>query len=161
MAAHPADLMSRIADYKSIGLDVFSDHRTGADKAVFSERCAANKGRIGPDGGPSFKNRFLVLSTPVYGASRIVYVGEHHARAEKDIVFANHAGINAHIVLDFDIAAEHYVWADDDVLSEVAAGADFSALHHVAEMPDFCSRSDFCSWVDDSSWMKVFMQSWV
>ena len=89
------------------------------------------------------------LAAAVDRTARIGYVGEYAAGTEEDVVVAGDTFIDANVVLDLDVCTQDYAGGDHDVLSNVAAFAEHSARHDVAEMPNLGARSDAGSLVDD------------
>ena len=88
-----------------------------------------------------------------HGAAGVGHVGEHAAWAEEDIVLTGDAGVEADVVLNLAVAAEHHIGADDDVLANVAPVSQHCAGHDVAEMPNARARSDGTAVVDDRRFM--------
>ncbi len=153
MAADPADLAGRVADDEREGFDVFGDDSTGADKRVFAKFDAADDSGVGADGGSFFDEGLLVFAAADDGAAGIDDIGEDHAGAQENVLFADDARVYADIILDLDVASQDNSRADDDILANVARGAERGPFHDMAEVPDFCLRADFGFGANDSCWM--------
>ncbi len=54
----------------------------------------------------------------------IIDIGKNHGRAAKNAIFQRYAFINADIILNFASGADDGVWTDNNVLSDIAVGAD-------------------------------------
>ena len=82
-------------------------------------------------------------------AAGVADVGEHHRGAQKNVIPAGNALVNAHIVLYFDIAPQHDAGGDKYVLAQVAAFPQHGSAHHVAEMPDPAAVADLRPFVNN------------
>lgn len=146
---YPADLPGGIAHHERIGRHIFRNHRTGSNHAIFAEGMAADNRRIGSYRATFLQNRRAKLFLARDEGTRVNHVGEHHARSEKDIVFADHAGIDRHVVLHLAAAAQFDSRAHYDILPDIAIFANRAALHDVAEMPYRRTLADCAAFINE------------
>jgi hypothetical protein len=102
---YPTDLPRGIAHQQSIGWHFFGNHGTSTNERVSTNRISANNGSIRPNTGSFSHMRFLVLPPTNNRTARIDHVGKYAGWAEKNVISANHSGINGDIVLDLYVPA--------------------------------------------------------
>jgi hypothetical protein len=88
-----------------------------------------------------------VLAASVHGTPWIGYIGKNTGRAQKNIVVAEHPGVQGDIVLNFHVLPQVHPGGDHHILSDVAVFAQNGAGHDVREMPNFGARTQYCSFV--------------
>ena len=147
--AHPAGLAGGVSNDEGVVGHGFCDDRACTDEGVASDVVSTNDGGIGTDGSAFFHKCTGVFALAVDGRTRVDHIGKNHGGSQEDVVFANHTGIDAHVVLYLDIATEHHLRTDNDILADVAVFANDAVGHDVAEMPDFGAVADLAVVVDD------------
>jgi hypothetical protein len=105
VGVYPAYLAGGIAYHKGVGGYIFRNDRTGPDEAVLAEGMSAYDGGVSSYGGAATDDCLAVLILAADGRTGIDNVGEHHGRAQEDIVLAAYAGIDGYIVLDLTVTA--------------------------------------------------------
>jgi len=153
--AHPTGLACGVADHQGVIGYVFSYYRSGTDKGELADIVTAYDGGIGTDAGPLTYMCLRILVAAVYRAARIGNIGKNAARPEEYIVVAGYAGIDADIVLHFNIVAEYNTGAYNHILAEIAVAADAAIGHDMGEMPDFGACAYFATFIDNSGWMGI------
>lgn len=149
MLAHPARLAPGVSDYQCVIRNIARNHRPRANKREAAYRVPADNRGIGPNSCSLLHQRLLVLVTPVHRAAGIGNIRKDHGRAEKNIVFTNHPGIDGHVILHFYIIAQDDLRRDHHVLTNVATRSDATTRHEVREVPDPGTFPDFTTGVDD------------
>ena len=149
--AHPAGLTGGVPHHQSKCGDVFGHHSTRSYEGISSDVMATYDGRIGPYAGAFPHMGFGVLSPPHHGTARVGDVGKHARGAEEDIIGTGHTCVEAHVVLNLAVAAQHHIGADDHILSDVAAFTQHCTRHDVAKMPHFTACTNGASFIDDRS----------
>src|ERR1700729_70997 len=132
---HPADPARRYPRHQSKVGNVFGHHSARSHESVAADGMAAQDRGIGPDGGAAFDQRRPELGLARYRRARIDHIGEHAARAAKDVVFECHAFIKADIVLDLAVVADRHVRPDHDVLSDRTVPADRDIAENMTKIP--------------------------
>ncbi len=156
VGAHPAGLPGRVAGDQGIGRHVAGDHSPGPDKGILPDLDPAEDGGIGADGSPFTDQGFLVFILSFNRAAGVDHIGKDHRRAEKNLVFAGHSGIDADIVLHFDPVTQPHSGHDDHILPQGTILPYDTAGHDMAEMPDARAFSDEGAGVDVGGGMNHF-----
>src|SRR5690606_21796918 len=139
--AYPADLPTWVANYQGIRGYRIKYDRSGAYKCIGSDFYATDNGCIGSY-GRSFSNPSRFILTPaIDGRPRSSHIGEHTGRTQKNILFAMHAAVYRHIVLNLYIAAKLNSRKYDHVLSDIAGLSYLRLGHYMREVPDFHLRT--------------------
>src|SRR5690606_27205121 len=132
-----------------VGLYIVVHHGARADKGEFPDRHTAHDRAVRPQRRAALHQRVAVLALALDQRTRVVDIGEHHARA------AEHALLEGHIVVDRDIVLDLAAVADDDlvanehVLAQRHARADPRAPADVDEVPDARALADPGALVDN------------
>ena len=150
-------MAGRIPRNQCVGRYVSRHDCSGANKGVGADIVTTDDGGIGSNTGAAPNVSAGELAAAVDSAAWIGYVGEYAAGTEEDVVVAGDASIDANVVLNLDVCAQDYAGGDHDVLSNIAALADHSARHDVAEMPNLGARSDAGSLVDDCGFVGLVL----
>lgn len=148
--AHPAQLLSGVANDDRERRYIVRYHRTRADEGIFADVVAANHGGIGTDGGTAPHSRGRIFIPATHLATRVDDIGEHHRRAEENIILAHHSGVNRHVVLHLHVPSQCHTGSNEHILTDVAALTQGAARHQVRKMPDFCARADVTARVNNS-----------
>lgn len=96
---------------------------------------SADNGAIGTKRGASPDKRVAILILASDGRTRVVNIGEHHARSAEHIVFKRYIVVDAHIVLDLDIVSNRDAVSDKHILPERAAFTNSRAAADMHEVP--------------------------
>ena len=148
MGAHPSGLPGRIAGDQGISGHIARDHGSSPDKGVLPDLDPTEDGGIGTDGSAFMDQGFLVLIFSINRAAGIDHIGKDHRRAEKDLVFTGHPGIDADIILNFDPVTQPHPGHDDHILPQGTILPDDASGHDMAEMPDAGAFADEGAGVD-------------
>ena len=147
--AHPAGLAGGVANDEGVVGHSFCDDRACTDEGVASDVVSTNDGSIGTDASTLFHKCTGIFALAVHGRAWVDDIGEDHRGAQEDIVFTDHTGVDAHVVLYLDVATEHHLRTDNDILADVAVFANDAVGHDVAEVPDFGAVADLAVVVND------------
>ena len=149
MLTHPADLLCRHANHQGIGRYVTIDHRARTDKGKFTNGVATDDGAVGAQGRTTLDQRVAVFVLAGDGTTRVVYVGEHHARAAENVVFQRDVVVHRDVVLHLHVVADHNLVADKHVLTKGTIPADHRLTADMNPMPDASVFADLGAFVDD------------
>ena len=103
---HPAHLPGRIANDQGVVGDLFGDHRTCANECKLTDIMPAHNGGIGSNAGAPADPGLGVLPTAVDRRTGVNNIGKNAGGAQKNIVIASDAGVEADIILNFDIGTK-------------------------------------------------------
>ncbi len=153
--AHPADMAGWYASHQSIGFHVAIDDCSGGNKGVFADGCATDDRAVGAYRCSTFDQRVAILVFAIDRRTRIVNIGEDHARAAENVIFQVHVVVDRDIVLDLDVVANGHAIADKDVLAERAAFTDAGTRTDMDPVPDACCLADLRTPVHDGGRMDL------
>lgn len=138
VSADPTYPSCRIPNDERVIRHVLDDDATRTDERPTPNGAAGNDSTVGPKRCATQNPRWLEVASPHLG-SRIAYVREHAAWAEKYLVFEGDSVVNADVVLNPAGVADNDVARNEYILPEHAIGAQGSPVHDVTKMPDFGS----------------------
>ena len=95
----------------------------------------------------------FVLASAVHRAPGIPNVGEDAGRSEEDVVVAQHAVVQAHVVLDLDVASQAHRGGHVASLAQARPCAEARARHDVRKMPNLDVGPEMGAFVDDGGFM--------
>ena len=147
-STHPADVSGRVAEHEGVGWHIFRDDGPGPDEGKGPDVVATDNGGVGTNRSPTAYASAGILVSADHRTARVGDVGKNATRTEEDIVLAGDARVEADIVLDLAIPAQRDVWANHDVLADVAPLSQYCTGHDVAEMPNLGAGTDLTPRVD-------------
>jgi hypothetical protein len=121
---------------------IFAYYGSGTDHGVLADGVPADDGGIGTNGGSFFYECRLELIFAFYKGPGVDDVGKYHGWPQEYVIFANYSTVDGHVILDFDVIAQNYPGCYDHILTNVAVGTQLTAVHQMAEVPDFGSPAD-------------------
>src|SRR5262245_14748096 len=122
--AHPADTLGRHPRHQCMGRNITCHHGTCGNETVFPEHVATHNRGVGTDGCAAFDQRVLKFAFALDLRARVVDVGEHTRWPAEHTILQSYALIDGDIVLDFYVVADRHLWANHDVLANVAIAPD-------------------------------------
>jgi len=92
-----------------------------------------------------------------YGTAWINYIGKHHRRSQKHIIFARYTFIYGYIILHFYIIAQCYTTTNHYILANVAIISNNAVLHNVAKVPDMHAFANSARLIYIRRWMNIII----
>src|ERR1700722_8415372 len=119
--------------HKRIVWNVLCDDGSSGHKAVPAQYDTADNSRIRSNGCPLSHKGSFVLILPFYVTAWIDHIRKDHRWPAENIVFKLHSSINRDVILDLHSVADPNIWADYNILTEVAVASDLGTSHYMAE----------------------------
>ena len=116
----------------------FCNYGAGAYQSIRTDLVATNNSGIGADTARTpADNRLLYSCLRITALRGLITFVKTIEGPKKNIVLANHAFINRHIVLNLYIAAKHHMRTYHNILADIAVVADYTVGHDMREVPYF------------------------
>ena len=150
---HPTHLTGGVADHQSVIGNIFSHYCASTNEGIGSDVVTADDGGIGSDAGSFSHVGFGILAPAVHAGAGVGHIRKHARWAQEDVVVASDAGVDADVVLDFNVSAQDDVGGNHDVLAQVAVLANSAGAHDVRKMPNLGTRANVSTFINNCSRM--------
>lgn len=146
---HPTNLASRNTNHQGIVWNVTIHYGSSTNESEGPDSDPAYNRTIRTQRRPTPYKRIQILIFSLDQGTRVVHIGEHHARPAEHPLFKSNIVIYRNIILYFAVITDNYLITDKDILPQRNARSNASTCANMDKMPDAGACANLRAVVND------------